>query len=230
MRTLLDAVTCSSLVKTVKSLAAPSTSNNKSNKCKQQAASDEHEDMEVDDNNALAHSQAGSTKASLLSCSVIVQNVAILLEKHGMRDQPDNLRMIIDALVETTGYSSAGSPRPEPLQDLLCIAKHSIAAHHAQLMILLLCRCCESSFFPSSAGSAAHQAWQCQRVVCCCATADDAKHPWICRHLIQQQQRKACCMHQNMCSCLHQGGRQVMHTLLSIDCMSSRSGTQSQQS
>lgn len=105
VRTLLDAVTCSSLMKVVKTLAAPPASIKKS---KQQTATD-CDDMEIDNDFEASHSQADSTKANLASCTVIVQNLAILLESFGLRDQPDNMRAIVDALVETTRRVTTGA-------------------------------------------------------------------------------------------------------------------------
>ena len=105
VRTLLDAVTCSSLVKVVKALATPAVP---SRKGKQQAATDEGDDMVVDNEPEQAYSQADTTKANLGNCAVIVKNLAILLQSFGMRDQPDNMRTLVDALVEVTRHVTAG--------------------------------------------------------------------------------------------------------------------------
>ena len=110
VRTLLDAVTCSSLLKVVKTLAAPSPSNKKA---QQQAATDEHDDMDIDTESTepdAACSQAVSTKTKLLSCAVIVKNVAALLQSFGLRDQPDNMRAIVDTLVDVTRHVTTGRP------------------------------------------------------------------------------------------------------------------------
>ena len=110
VRTLLDAVTCSSLLKVVKTLAAPPSSNKKA---QQPAATDEHDDMDIDTESTApdaACSQVVSTNTKLASCAVIVKNIATLLQSFGMRDQPDNMRAIVDTLVEVTRHVTTGRP------------------------------------------------------------------------------------------------------------------------
>lgn len=110
MRTLLDAVTCSSLLKVVKTLAAPPSSNKKA---QQPAATDEHDDMDIDTESTepdAACSQAVSTKIKLVSCAIIVKNIAALLQSFGLRDQPDNMRAIVDTLVDVTRHVTTGRP------------------------------------------------------------------------------------------------------------------------
>ena len=102
---MLDAVTCSSLIKVVKALAVQAVP---SRKGKQQAATDEGDDMNVDNEPEQVYSPADSTKANLGNCAVIVKNLAILLQSFGMRDQPDNMRTLVDALVEVTRHVPAG--------------------------------------------------------------------------------------------------------------------------
>ena len=69
---------------------------------KQQAAVETVEEMDLDVDSGPASSHAGDTKQNWAQCTVIINNLAVLLLQFGLRDQPDILRTIVDAVVELT--------------------------------------------------------------------------------------------------------------------------------
>ena len=119
--TFLDAVTCSSLTKVIKGLAAPRSV---SKKPAQQPAEEAGDDMDLDADSQPASNQANDAKQLWAQCAVTINNLAALLQRFGMRDQPDILRTIVDALVEVSRQSTSGTTCPA-----------AMLLHHSKAML-----------------------------------------------------------------------------------------------
>lgn len=122
-------MTCSSLTKIIRGLGLPKPAGKKS--AKQHAADDTVEDMDIDAGTEPASSHAGNAKQIWAQCTMIINNLAGLLLHFGMRDQPDLLRNIVDALVELTRQSMTGSSVSASQKRLRSVPDHVMLGWHA---------------------------------------------------------------------------------------------------